>query len=152
MAPRRDPVEALLRRFSPQQLRDWAAGLGIDTFVGSSGRVFPKDMKAAPLLRAWLHRLRGQGVQFHMRHRCLGFADIANDALALRFDTPQGEIVAKAGVVVLALGGGSWSRLGSDGAWVPWLRCARRSGGAAAAVELRLRSGGGRASRRRRLE
>jgi len=119
---RRDPVEALLRRFSPQHLRDWAAGLGIDTFVGSSGRVFPKDMKAAPLLRAWLHRLRGQGVQFHMRHRCLGFAAVANDALALPFDTPQGEVVAQAGVVVLALGGGSWSRLGSDGAWVPWLR------------------------------
>jgi uncharacterized flavoprotein (TIGR03862 family) len=118
----RDPVEALLRRFSPQQLRDWAAGLGIDTFVGSSGRVFPKDMKAAPLLRVWLHRLRGQGVQFHMRHRCLGFADVANGALALRFDTPHGEIVAQAGVVVLALGGGSWPRLGSDGAWVPWLR------------------------------
>ncbi len=103
-------------------MRDWAAGLGIDTFVGSSGRVFPVDMKAAPLLRAWLHRLRGQGVQFHMRHRCLGFAEAAQGALALRFDTPQGEAVVRADVVVLALGGASWPRLGSDGAWVPWLR------------------------------
>jgi uncharacterized flavoprotein (TIGR03862 family) len=120
--PRREPVEALLRRFSPQQLRDWAAGLGVDTFVGSSGRVFPKDMKAAPLLRAWLHRLRLQGVQFHMRHRWIGFADASRQALALRFDTPQGEAVVHAGVVVLALGGASWSRLGSDGAWVPWLQ------------------------------
>jgi uncharacterized flavoprotein (TIGR03862 family) len=119
---RRGEVDALLRRFDPQALRDWAAGLGIDSFVGSSGRVFPKDMKAAPLLRAWLHRLREQGVQFHMRHRCLGFADVANDGLALRFDTPLGEVVAQAGGVVLALGGASWSRLGSDGAWIPWLR------------------------------
>jgi uncharacterized flavoprotein (TIGR03862 family) len=115
-------VEALLRRFDPQALRDWAAGLGIDSFVGSSGRIFPKDMKAAPLLRAWLHRLRAQGVQFHMRHRCLGFAERAHGALALRFDTPQAELVVPAGVVVLALGGASWSRLGSDGAWVAWLQ------------------------------
>jgi uncharacterized flavoprotein (TIGR03862 family) len=120
--PRRDEVEVLLRRFDPQALRDWVAGLGIDTFVGSSGRVFPKDMKAAPLLRAWLHRLRGQGVQFHMRHRCLGLVEAAPDALALRFDTPLGESAVSASVVVLALGGASWSRLGSDGAWVPWLQ------------------------------
>jgi uncharacterized flavoprotein (TIGR03862 family) len=120
--PRREQVEALLQRFNPQQLRDWAAGLGIATFVGSSDRVFPSDMKAAPLLRAWLHRLRAQGVQFHMRHRCSGFADASPKALALRFDTPQGESVVRADVVVLALGGASWSRLGSDGAWVPWLQ------------------------------
>lgn len=119
---RRDEVDPLLRRFDPQALRDWAAGLGIDSFVGSSGRVFPKDMKAAPLLRAWLHRLRVQGVQLHMRHRCLGFDEAAPGALALRFDSPSGESVVSAGVVVLALGGASWSRLGSDGAWVPWLR------------------------------
>ncbi len=119
---RRVVLEALLRRFDPQALRDWAAGLGIDSFVGSSGRVFPTDMKAAPLLRAWLNRLRAQGVQFHMRHRCLGFADVAQGAIALRFDTPQGEALVRAGVVVLALGGASWSRLGSDGAWVPWLQ------------------------------
>jgi hypothetical protein len=115
-------VESLLRRFAPQAMRDWAAGLGIDTFVGSSGRVFPKDMKAAPLLRAWLHRLRVQGVHFHMRHRCIGFADAAYDLPALRFDTPHGETVVQADVVVLALGGASWARLGSDGAWVPWLQ------------------------------
>jgi uncharacterized flavoprotein (TIGR03862 family) len=119
---RRDEVEPLLRRFGPQALRDWAAGLGIDTFVGSSGRVFPTDMKAAPLLRAWLHRLRGQGVQFHMRHRCLGLFETAPDTPALRFDAPLGESVVSASVVVLALGGASWSRLGSDGAWVPWLQ------------------------------
>jgi uncharacterized flavoprotein (TIGR03862 family) len=118
---RRGEVEALLRRFDPQALRDWAQGLGIGSFVGSSGRVFPTDMKAAPLLRAWLHRLRVQGVHFHMRHRCLGFAETAPAALALRFDTPQGEAVVHAGAVVLALGGASWSRLGSDGAWAPWL-------------------------------
>jgi len=121
---RRPQVEALLQRFGPQPLRDWADGLGIDTFVGSSGRVFPKDMKAAPLLRAWLHRLRAQGVQLHMRHRCLGFADAVPGAQTpvLRFDTPQGEVLQQAAVVVLALGGASWSRLGSDGVWVPWLQ------------------------------
>ncbi len=119
---RRAEVEALLRRFDPQALRGWAAGLGIDTFVGSSGRVFPVGMKAAPLLRAWLHRLRDLGVQFHMRHRCLGFVDTAQGALVLRFDTPQGEAQVRAGAVVLALGGASWPRLGSDGAWVQWLQ------------------------------
>jgi uncharacterized flavoprotein (TIGR03862 family) len=118
---RREPVEALLRRFGPQQLRDWTTQLGVPTFVGSSGRVFPSDMKAAPLLRAWLHRLRAQGVQFHMRHRCIGL-DTAAPALALRFDTPQGPQLVPASVVVLALGGASWARLGSDGAWVGWLQ------------------------------
>ncbi len=98
-------------------LRAWAQGLGIDTFVGSSGRVFPSDMKAAPLLRAWLHRLRGQGVQFHMRHRWLGFDADGG----LRFSTPQGEITHQPRATVLALGGASWQRLGSDGAWWPWL-------------------------------
>jgi uncharacterized flavoprotein (TIGR03862 family) len=119
----RAEVEALLQRFDPRQLRSWAAGLGIETFVGSSGRVFPKDMKAAPLLRAWLHRLRAQGVQFHMRHRCIGWtAGAASGPPPLRFETPQGEAVVEAGVVVLAVGGASWSRLGSDGAWVQWLQ------------------------------
>ncbi len=115
---------ALLRRFTPQQLRDWAAGLGIDTFVGSSGRVFPQHMKAAPLLRAWLHRLRTQGVQFHMRHRWLGWASAPGGAgpRLLRFGTPHGEGCVRADVLVLALGGASWSRLGSDAAWVPWLQ------------------------------
>jgi uncharacterized flavoprotein (TIGR03862 family) len=121
---RRAQIEALLHRFGPQPLRDWAAGLGIDTFIGSSGRVFPKDMKAAPLLRAWLHRLRAMGVQFHMRHRCTGWAETTAGAQApaLRFAAPQGEVLVHAGAVVLALGGASWSRLGSDGAWVPWLQ------------------------------
>jgi hypothetical protein len=119
---RRAQIEALLREFGAAELRTWAQGLGIETFVGTSGRVFPKDMKAAPLLRAWLHRLRhpaqGPGVQFHMRHRWLGWAD---DGRSLCFETPQGEAQARADAVVLALGGGSWARLGSNGAWVPLL-------------------------------
>ena len=108
-------VRPLLEAFPPAALREWIHGLGIETFVGSSGRVFPKDMKAAPLLRAWLHRLREAGVRFHVRHRWLGW----DDAGALRFATPQGELTVQADAVVLALGGGSWAKLGSDGAWVP---------------------------------
>ena len=111
-------LEPWLQNFGPQALREWAAGLGIETFVGSSKRVFPKDMKAAPLLRAWLHRLRGSGVRFHMRHRWTGWADDG----ALRFASPQGEVQCRPAATVLALGGGSWSRLGSDGAWWPWLQ------------------------------
>lgn len=110
------PLRSMLDAFGPQDVRDWVHGLGVDTFVGTSGRVFPTDMKAAPLLRAWLHRLRESGVQFHMRHRWLGWRD---DALVL--DTPDGELLVQADAVVLALGGGSWARLGSDGAWVPLL-------------------------------
>ncbi|MBT9528078.1 MAG: TIGR03862 family flavoprotein [Rhizobacter sp.] len=116
---RRAQVESWLSAFSPQQLREWAQGLGVGTFVGSSGRVFPTDMKAAPLLRAWLARLRASGVRFNMRHRCLGFAEASS--IALRFASPQGEQRVEADAVLLALGGGSWSRLGSDGAWAPWL-------------------------------
>ena len=107
-------LQPLLTEFGAEQLRDWARGLGIDTFVGSSGRVFPKDMKAAPLLRAWLHRLRASGVQFHMRHRWLGWGSDGS----LMFDSPGGQVHIQAHAVVLALGGGSWARLGSDGAWV----------------------------------
>ncbi|MDO8931904.1 MAG: TIGR03862 family flavoprotein [Rhodocyclaceae bacterium] len=110
-------VAPWLAAFGPQALRDWAQGLGIATFVGSSGRVFPQDMKAAPLLRAWLQRLRAAGVRFHMRHRWLGW----DAAGALRFATPDGERTVAAAAVVLALGGGSWRKLGSDGAWVPLL-------------------------------
>ena len=107
---RRAQLEPMLAAFGPQQVRDWAAGLGIETFVGTSGRVFPTDMKAAPLLRAWLHRLRAAGVQFHMRHRWLG--DGPFEAASLRFATPAGEIAVKADAAVLALGGASWARLG----------------------------------------
>ena len=105
-----------LQDLTPQQVRDWIHGLGIDTFVGTSGRVFPTDMKAAPLLRAWLHRLRESGVRFHMRHRWQGWRDGG-----LLFATPEGELAVEAGATVLALGGASWARLGSDGAWVPLL-------------------------------
>ncbi|MBB3176596.1 TIGR03862 family flavoprotein [Variovorax sp. Sphag1AA] len=118
---RRAEIEPLLRRFGPEALREWAHGLGIETFVGTSGRVFPKDMKAAPLLRAWLHRLREAGVQFHMRHRWLGWEDASTPASTLRFSTPSGDVAASHDAVVLALGGASWARLGSDGAWAPWL-------------------------------
>ena len=117
-ASRSADLQPMLASFGPTQLRAWAEALGVETFVGSSGRVFPKDMKAAPLLRAWLHRLRGAGVQFFMRHRWLGWAD---DGGALMFFTPAGEVSVQADAVVLALGGGSWARLGSDGAWVPLL-------------------------------
>ena len=106
-----------LQRLDGPTLREWIHGLGIDTFVGSSGRVFPTDMKAAPLLRAWLKRLRESGVTLHPRHRWLGW-----DGQQLLFDTPEGPLQTAADAVVLALGGGSWARLGSDGAWVPWLR------------------------------
>ncbi|WP_426077422.1 TIGR03862 family flavoprotein [Janthinobacterium sp. PSPC3-1] len=106
-----------LDQFGPQQVRDWVHGLGVDTFVGSSNRVFPTDMKAAPLLRAWLHRLRESGVQFHMRHRWTGWQDGQ-----LAFDTPDGPRLLAFDAVILALGGGSWARLGSDGAWVPLLQ------------------------------
>ncbi len=114
---RRFHIKPLLESFSPDALREWIHGLGIETFVGSSGRVFPSDMKAAPLLRAWLHRLRESGVSLHMRHRWCGW----DEAGALRFETPEGEFTVHADAVVLALGGGSWARLGSDGAWVPLL-------------------------------
>ena len=114
---RRADVEPLLARFGPDALRAWARGLGVETFVGSSGRVFPSGMKAAPLLRAWLHRLRAAGVHFHMRHRWRGW----DEGGALRFATPEGERAVRADALVLALGGGSWARLGSDGAWVPLL-------------------------------
>jgi uncharacterized flavoprotein (TIGR03862 family) len=109
-------VARWLEAFTPAQVREWIHGLGIDTFVGTSGRVFPTDMKAAPLLRAWLHRLRESGVRLHMRHRWLGWRDGA-----LLFWTADGEIEVNAQATVLAMGGASWPRLGSDGAWVPVL-------------------------------
>ena len=114
---RREEVGEWLQDFDGNALRMWAKGLGIDTFIGSSGRVFPADMKAAPLLRAWLHRLRTAGATIHVRHRWSGW----NDAGEPCFATAQGELAIKVDAVVLALGGGSWPKLGSDGAWVPLL-------------------------------
>jgi uncharacterized flavoprotein (TIGR03862 family) len=112
----RERLAPLLGEFGPAELRAWAAGLGIQTFVGSSGRVFPTDFKAAPLLRAWLRRLRASGVVFHMHHKWRGWTDGA-----LVFETPGGAATIAADAVVLALGGASWPRLGSDAAWVPVL-------------------------------
>jgi hypothetical protein len=113
---RQQEVGRWLDRFTPEAVRDWIHGLGIETFVGSSGRVFPTDMKAAPLLRAWLHRLRESGVRFHMRHRWTGW-----QGGRLRMETPDGELLVDSDAVVLALGGASWARLGSDGSWAPLL-------------------------------
>jgi len=122
---RQSQVAPWLQNFGADALRAWVHALGVQTFVGSSGRVFPHDMKAAPLLRAWLHRLRhpalGEPVQFHMRHRWAGWSDAQDGSSALAFDTPQGRQTVRADVVVLALGGASWPQLGSNGAWVPVL-------------------------------
>ena len=107
-----------LQRMDGPALREWIHELGIDTFVGTSGRVFPTDMKAAPLLRAWLRRLRDAGVELHTRHRWLGWDDRGRLELA----SPTGTLHLQAAATVLALGGGSWSRLGSDGSWVDILR------------------------------
>lgn len=114
---RRAQLFPVLEKFGADALREWVHGLGITTFVGTSGRVFPVDMKAAPLLRTWLHRLRQAGVRFHMHHRWCGW----NERDALLFKTPEGERSINADAVLLALGGGSWARLGSDGAWVSLL-------------------------------
>ena len=116
-AERAPHIAPLLRMFGADALCEWIHGLGIDTFVGSSGRVFPTDMKAAPLLRAWLKRLRDSGVVIHTRHRWLGW----NTDGSLRIASPEGETTVNPDALLLALGGGSWSRLGSDGAWMPWL-------------------------------
>lgn len=110
-------LEPWLKAFGAEQLRAFIHDLGIDTFVGSSGRVFPTDMKAAPLLRAWLKRLREQGVEIYTRHRWQGF----DEQGALLLNTPDGLKTLNAEATLLALGGGSWARLGSDGAWQPWL-------------------------------
>ncbi len=115
---RQAQLQALLDRFPPDALRAWVHGLGIDTFVGSSGRVFPTQMKAAPLLRAWLHRLRSAGVRLHVRHRWLGWDADGT----LRLSSPDGDIRIRPQATVLALGGASWPKLGSDGAWLPWLQ------------------------------
>ncbi|AYN97304.1 TIGR03862 family flavoprotein [Pseudomonas sp. LTJR-52] len=114
---RETALSRCLDGFDSLALRAWIHGLGIETFVGSSGRVFPTDMKAAPLLRAWLHRLREAGVRIHTRHRWLGWDEHG----ALRFSTPAGETCLRAEATVLALGGASWPRLGSDGVWTGYL-------------------------------
>ena len=128
-AARSDVCASWLQTFDAQAIRQWVQSLGLDTFVGSSQRVFPTDMKAAPLLRAWLQRLRhpstGVPVRFHMRHRWAGRLEHQPgeaQAFTLYFDTPTGLATAQAHAVVLALGGGSWAKLGSDGAWLPWLQ------------------------------
>ena len=111
---RSDNLAPLLSAFGPLELREWLKQLGVDTFVGTSGRVFPTDMKAAPLLRAWLHRLKASGIKFQTRHRWVGWSE--NDGL--HFVTPQGEKIVHCDATIFALGGGSWARLGSDGTWV----------------------------------
>ena len=117
---RMQAVGEWLNDFDADALRAWAGGFGIDTYVGSSGRVFPSDRKAAPLLRGWVRRLRESGVRFHVHHRWLGW----DEAGALRFATPDGERLFAARATVLAMGGGSWPQLGSDGAWVEPLSAA----------------------------
>ena len=138
---RKKEIGKWLMDFTPDDLREWARGLGIETFVGTSGRVFPKEMKASPLLRAWLKRLDNTGVNFHMRHKWNGVQrpvglpnlgassrptlrqaqDKAYGTVEVEFETPDGIKHINADAVILALGGGSWRRLGSDGAWVNWL-------------------------------
>jgi uncharacterized flavoprotein (TIGR03862 family) len=110
--------QSLLSEFGPSDLRNWAKSLGVETFIGSSGKVFPDGMKAAPLLRSWLRRLKTKGVTIHVRHRWLGWTE---DGAGLRFSSPAGETVVQAEVTVLALGGASWPHLGSDGSWAELL-------------------------------
>jgi len=114
---RRAQIEPMLKVFGAKELIDWVHGLGIETFVGTSGRVFPVGMKASPLLRAWIKRLKDAGVEFHLRHKWVGW----NEDKSLRFETPHENKNIKVDAVVLALGGGSWSRLGSSGEWANWL-------------------------------
>lgn len=114
---RREVLEKYLTAFGPDQMRAWARGLGFETFVGSSGRVFPEGMQAAPLLRAWVMRLQSGGVRFHNRHYWLGWAN----EHGLWFSVPDGERIVEVDAAVLALGGASWPQLGSDAAWVPYL-------------------------------
>ena len=114
---RREQVAPIIRLFGPDAIREWASGLGVRTFIGTSGRIFPTDMKAAPLLRAWLHRLRQSDVRFHVRHRWCGW----DSQGALRFLTPTGIRSVTTDAVILALGGASWPKSGSDAAWVSLL-------------------------------
>jgi uncharacterized flavoprotein (TIGR03862 family) len=111
---RRPQLEPLLKQFGPEDLRNWVHQLGVDTFVGTSGRVFPVGLKTLPVLHAWLERLQNSGVAFHLRHKWCGW----NNDEALRFETPHGDVLVQPSAIILALGGGSWARLGSTGAWV----------------------------------
>jgi len=115
---RAETMRPLVEAFTPSQLREWSAALGQKTFEGSSGRIFPEAFKASPLLRAWLRRLNENGVGFAFRHRWLGW----DEEGSLRFDTPNGIVAIQSDAAVLALGGGSWPRMGSDGGWVETLR------------------------------
>ena len=115
---RQAEVGSWLDGFDAEALRRWAQGFGVETYVGSSGRVFPVDRKAAPLLRGWVRRLKEQGVRFHVQHRWLGWNPDGN----LRMATAEGEVSVMADATVLALGGGSWPELGSDGSWMPVLQ------------------------------
>ncbi len=110
------PLAPILRAFGPAEVQAWARGLGQEVFTGSSGRVFPVAMKASPLLRAWMGRLADLGVEVRARHRWVGW-----EGDGFVFEAPEGRVVERPGVAVLALGGASWARLGSDGAWVPLL-------------------------------
>lgn len=115
---RQDQLAPVIHSFGPDGIRQWVSGLGVQTFIGTSGRVFPTDMKAAPLLRAWLRRLRQLGVRFHVRHQWSGW----DEQGTLQFVTPTGMRSVNADAVILALGGASWPKLGSDGGWVPLLQ------------------------------
>jgi uncharacterized flavoprotein (TIGR03862 family) len=112
-----DWLSNALDLMTPDDIRAWAAALGTETFIGTSGRVFPKAMKASPLLRAWLKRLEAQGVRILTRHRWTGFA-----GKALTFETPDGPVQIEPDATLFALGGASWPKLGSDAAWVERLR------------------------------
>lgn len=114
-----DHISPILDQFTPTDLQAWAHHLGISTFVGSSGRVFPCEMKAAPLLRHWLRRLREAGVHFHCRHVWIGWG--SEQTKILRFQTMTGQHTITADAVIFALGGGSWPQLGATGVWVSWL-------------------------------
>jgi len=111
-------LENTIEHFPPNAVREWAAELGTKTFVGTSGHVFPKSMKAAPLLRAWIRQLKGRGMRVHVRHKWLGWDETG----ALLFETPEGRQSVKADATILALGGASWPKLGSDASWVARLR------------------------------